>query len=167
LPAFGSQEFATYLNDIGFELNRKKYKLFTFCLSLKQFRIEKDIFILLNPDMDLFISSPKIDDFIHNFVIGSFEKQEIIIHNNLANYKFKINQVESFPDPDFKESMKFNMLSPMVFSTKVDTVDGNKTQYLRYDDEHYENNRILTRNLINRYFLLTNQQDTSDDLRLE
>ncbi len=167
LLRFGSEEFATFLHDNGFQLNGKKYKLFTFSLSIKQFRIEKDFFILLNPELELFISSPKIDDFINNFVLGSFEKQEIIIHNNFVNYKFSINQIESLPSLVFSELMKFKILSPLVLSTKVDTVQGVQVHYLRYDDDLNEINRILSQNLRNKYFLLTNQQDTSDDLRLE
>ncbi len=154
LLRFGSKEFSEFLHDIGFTLDSKRFKLFTFAIMLNQFRIEKDIFILDDPDLKLLVSSPLVDEFINNFIIGTFEKQEIYIYKNSVNYKFRINQIESLPDPEFTETMKFGLLSPLVLSTVVDTSEGMKAHYLRYDDEPDEINRILKQNLQNKYSVL-------------
>ena len=118
LLRFGSPECSSFLHDIGYKLNGKSYKFFTFSLRFEKFRIYNDKINLLSPGATLFISSPLIDDFIQNFVMGTFESQKIEIASGKRKTEFNIMGVESLPALEIKEEMYFKLLSPFVLSTK-------------------------------------------------
>jgi CRISPR-associated endoribonuclease Cas6 len=155
LLKFGSPEFSSFLHDIGYRLNGKNYKLFTFALRFEQFKIYNSSIKLLSPFVYLNISSPLIEDFIQNFVIGTFESQKIEIASPVSKTTFSINQVESLPEINFREEMKFKLLSPMILSTKKIHNGKLKPYYLRYNDDPDELNRIFNDNLRNKYEVLT------------
>ncbi|PJA95414.1 MAG: CRISPR-associated endoribonuclease Cas6 [Ignavibacteriales bacterium CG_4_9_14_3_um_filter_34_10] len=166
LLKFGSEEFSNFLHDKGFQLKGKKYKLFTFALRFNQLLINSTNIRLLSNEATLFISSPLIDDFIRNFIIGTFEQQSIEIADGTNKCKFLINQVEAIPQPEFQEINHFKMLSPMVLSTVEE--NGNKTHqhYFRYNDKIDEINRVFNQNLKNKYKLIYDKEYSEDDLIL-
>ena len=155
LLRFGSPEFSSFLHDIGFKLNGKTYKLFTFALRFEQFKIHDSTIKLLSPFAQLFISSPLIENFIQSFVIGTFESQKIEIVSPAHKTTFLINQVESLPEITFRDEMKFKLLSPMILSTKRIHNGKLKPYYFRHNDDPYELNRIFNDNLRNKYETLT------------
>ena len=59
------------------------------------------------------VASPMLDEFVQNFVLGLFESTEIVV----AGGRFFIEQVETLPMPEFKETTHFKCLSPIVVST--------------------------------------------------
>jgi CRISPR-associated endoribonuclease Cas6 len=155
LLQFGSKDFSAFLHDNGFRLNGKKYKLFTFALRFEKYTNLKNAIRLDVPKAFLFISSPLIDNFIQNFVTGTFESQKIDISSSVHKTVFSIKQVESLPGISFKDEMKFKLLSPVVLSTKK-IHNGNVSQYyLRYNDDPEELNRILNENLKNKFEAVT------------
>ena len=158
LLRFSSPEFSSFLHDIGYKLNGKRFKLFTYALRFEQFKIQNSAIKFLSPNALLFISSPLTEEFIQNFVIGTFESQKIEIVS--PNYKtiFSINQVESLPEIIFKDEMKFKLLSPMILSTKQVHKGKLKPYYLRYGDDPDEFNRIFNDNLRNKYEALTEKK---------
>ena len=149
LLRLGSPEFSAFLHDIGFPLNGRKYKLFTFALRFEKISIEGKNINLLSPDATLIISTPLINDFIKNLVIGSFEQQFIRINDARFNIKF----AEILPDVSFNECAGFRLLSPMVLSTRR-IHNGKEHQYFIRPDEESEINRVLLLNLTNKYKLL-------------
>ena len=166
LLRFGSPEFSTFLHDIGFNQNGKKYKLFTFALRFERIKISGKEIELLSHNAYLYITSPLIDDFIKNFVIGTFEKQRIEIHGYYKTTLFAIHQVESLPAIEFTEHHKFSLLSPMVLSTKKEYNGSLKQYFLRYTDT-YDINRIITQNLKNKYSIVKGLESDADLLSLE
>ncbi len=167
LLKFGSKEFAQFLHDTGFRLDGKKFKLFTFGLELKKYQLKDGLFLLLDPEVKLIISSPMIDTFIQNFLIGSFEKQNLNINYPACLNSFKmagrkdhttqftITQVESLPEPEFKEEMNFSLISPLVASTVVDKDGKRLPYYFRYDDKDLP--RVIQKNLIEKYKVIHNK----------
>ncbi|MEW6655068.1 MAG: hypothetical protein AB1394_16590, partial [Bacteroidota bacterium] len=132
LLRFGSPEFSSFLHDRGFVLNGKPYKLFTFALRFKKIQMEFDKIKLISPEAELFISSPLIENFIQNFVIGTFQVQSIEISNGSIKSSFDIISVESIPPPVFRRINYFRLLSPIVLSSKK-VENGKLTQqYFRY-----------------------------------
>jgi CRISPR-associated endoribonuclease Cas6 len=166
LLRFGSPEFSSFLHDIGFSLNGKKYKLFSFALRFEKMKISENEIKMLEPDAYLFVSSPLIDEFIQNFVIGTFGKQEIEIYGNHKNAVFSISQVETIAEPKINCSQSFRLLSPLVLSTKREYNGQLKQYYLRPDDQP-ELNKILTQNLKNKYELIHKKKIDAEDLLLE
>lgn len=158
LLRLGSSEFSAFLHDIGFPLNGRKYKLFTFALRFEKISIEGKNIVLLSPDATLIISTPLIDDFIKNLVIGSFEQQFIKVND----VKFIIKFAEILPDRSFNECAKFQLLSPLVLSTRR-IHNGKEHQYFIRPEEGNEINRILLLNLTNKYKLLYKKDITFPD----
>jgi CRISPR-associated endoribonuclease Cas6 len=161
---FGSPKFTTFLHDKGFQLNGKPYKLFSFALRFDHFLIGKNNLRLLSPQTYLFISSPLIEDFIQNFIIGTFEKQFIEINDR--NYKciLAVSQIESLPEPKLKEINYFKMLSPMVLSTVEEKENVKSQHFFRYNEDISEINRVFNQNLKNKYKLIYNTEYEGDDL---
>lgn len=161
LLKFGSPEFANFLHDIGYKLNGKQYKLFTFALKFEKYKTTQKEIILESPNVNLFVTSPKIDEFIKNFVIGSFERTFFYISIGGNEYKFLIRNMELLPEPEFKNEMSFTMISPMVLSTVKEANGKLLTYYLRPEDIK-DINRILTQNLRNKYRLINNRTSSGE-----
>jgi CRISPR-associated endoribonuclease Cas6 len=122
---------------------------------------------MISPRANLFISSPLIDEFVTNFVIGSFENQKVIIYSNYRNYEFRIHQMELIPPSSINNEMKFILYSPMVLSTgRLNQKEEKEQHYLR-PDENSEINRILTSNLKNKFKLLNQNEIDCDLLELD
>lgn len=161
LLRFGSAEFSEFLHDVGFRIDGKKYKLFSFALRPEKFEIIDTYLVLKSTKVSLYVASPLIDSFIRNFVIGTFENREIIITDKLKSINLKIITAEILPEPKFSPNMKFTLLSPMVLSTLREH-NGKIQQYYLRQDESEEINRVLTKNLINKKGLLNRNQTINE-----
>lgn len=157
LLKFGSPEFSSFLHNQGYKLNGKPYKLFTFSVKFEKYRTTQNEIILESPRIYLTVTSPRIDDFIKNFVIGSFERTFFFISIGGNENKFLIKNMELIPEPVIKEEMKFSLQSPMVLST-VSEYNGKLSQYYLRPNEIDNINRILTINLQNKYELVYNKK---------
>jgi CRISPR-associated endoribonuclease Cas6 len=155
LLKFGSKEFAQFLHDEGYRIDGKQFKLFTFGVELTRYKLEDSLFLLLKPEINLTISSPMVDSFIQNFVMGSFEKQTLDINYYDRSTQFTITQVESLPAPEFREEMKFRLISPLVASTVVKKDGKRMSYYYRYDDSDLP--RLIKKNLVEKYRFIYNR----------
>jgi CRISPR-associated endoribonuclease Cas6 len=156
LLKLGSEEFASFLHEIGYKSNKKTYKLFTFALKFESTVLTGNRLQLKSPVAYLYISSPLIEDFIKNFIIGTFEQQTIEIYSGFTKTKFIINQAEITPPPVFHDEMNFTLITPMVLSINK-IINGTAVQYyFRYDDDIDEMNRVFKKNLTNKYEAITN-----------
>lgn len=162
---FGSAEFAKFLHNIGFNLNGKTYKLFTFALRFEKYTNLKNAIRLDTPEAYLYITSPRVDDFIKNFVIGTFEKQTIDLSELNFPIKFRIRFVETLPDPQFSAEMNFSMMTPMVLSTRREH-NGNINQYFLRAEDMLEINRVLTQNLQNKFQATGNTKKADGNVEL-
>lgn len=141
--AESSPEFAQTLHEKGFIVGEKTFKLFTFS------RFEtKDAFIdfrskrifLNNPYIKLQVSSP-IDEFLKNFVFGTFTQQTFHIDKS----DFILDSAETIEETEITEEMNFRALSPITESIRNDK---NETVYLLPNVDWSE---IITRNLQRKY----------------
>lgn len=164
---FSSPQFSEFLHDIGFNLNGKKYKLFSFALRFEKMKFVNGEIQLLNPDSYLYITSPLIDTFIQDFVAGTFEKQKIEVAASGRKAVFKIRQIESLPEIEIKNEMHLKLLSPIVLSTKKIYNEKLKPYYFRYNDNLEEMNRIFNNNLKNKYELVNNKSSIGKEVRFE
>ena len=162
LLKFGSPDFSAFLHDKGFVLNERQYKLFTFALRLGKIKIFNNVFHIEQNRIKLYISSPKIEDFVKNFVIGTFKfkKIELLANNTLSD--LLIEQAELVPEPNFYGKMRFLLLSPLVL-TSVKERNGVMRQYFyRYNDDIKELEEKLNNNLINKYKLINGKDYTGN-----
>lgn len=156
LLKFGSEEFSRFLHDVGYKADGRKFKLFTFAVSYKSIKLAGNDLELIEPYAYLYVSSPLIDTFINNFVLGTFHKQNIFINSNNESAKFEIEQVEAEPKRNFNTEEKFKLYSPLVCSTMTEK-DGKLVQYYyRYDDKGLAEG--IKNNLIHKYKALHQQE---------
>lgn len=153
LLGFGSPEFASFLHNKGYRIDGKSYKLFSFALKPEKCKAERDMLRLLSPVVDLYITTPLDNDFVNFLLTGLYHSKELVISQNRSKTTFSINSLESIPAPDFCNDMSFDLLSPLVLSTKTEH-NGKLHQYFLRYNETDEINRILNLNLINKYSLL-------------
>ncbi len=161
---FGSPEFSGFLHNLGFKQNGKTYKLFTFALRFEQYTNLKHAIRLDKPVAYLYVSSFLIDDFIKNFVIGTFESQIVDLSELNFPIRFRIKFVETIPVPEFTDKISFSLLTPMVLSS-YRMHNGKTSQYYLRAEDTEEANRILTRNLQNKYQAIYNEE-INDSVRL-
>lgn len=162
---FGSPEFSEFLHQQGFRINGKAYKLFTFALRFNKPSYTKEGIKLIDKNCGLTISSPLIDEFVRNFVIGSFRRGQFEIWINKNLYIFNIDQMEAIPDPVLKNEQKFKPLSPLI-ATTVKNSNGKKSQhYFRYYDDINNIERVISNNLKNKYEAINNRHWEGADLK--
>ncbi|NMB80731.1 MAG: CRISPR-associated endoribonuclease Cas6 [Ignavibacteria bacterium] len=163
---FGSPEFAAFLHDIGYPELHKNYKLFSFALEFEKFKAIDNELFLISPNVTLYVTSPLIDDFLRNFVIGAFQNNKISITSHYNIIGFSIKQIEALPQPYFTQRMNYRMLSPLVLSTGREYNGELKQYFLRYTDSE-DINRVLTNNLISKYKILRKRDYSGGGLELE
>ncbi len=162
---FGSAEFAKFLHNVGFNLKGKTYKLFTFALRFEKYTNLQNAILLDDPKAYLYISSPRVDDFIKNFVIGTFEKQTIDLSELNFPIKFKISFVELLPSPQFTDEMNFRMMTPMVLSTRREH-NGKESQYFLRAEDKEDIDRVLNQNLQNKYEAIFGENKSNSRVEL-
>ncbi len=147
-----SSEYANFLHEKGYISEKgKPLKLFTFSyLYIPNVSfINNMLFAYGARPCTLFVSSPLIEDFIQNFVVGLFTNQEIAIGNNQTVGRFLITQVESIATPEFSDSENFKCLSPFVLSTMKMKNNKLMPHYYRPDDAELA--EAIRGNLIQKY----------------
>lgn len=163
---FGSKEFADFLHEKGFNMMGRKYKLFSFALNLKDISLNEDFIFLNTSYAELIISSPLVDDFIKNFVMGSLKNKYLELHSNHIHSVFEIKSMEVMPEPQFTADMKMRLLTPLVISTVKDEGEKQIQYFLRYNDNMENFNRIFNNNLCNKYKLINNRDYEGESLKL-
>ena len=167
LLRFGSKEFAEFLHNIGYKNAGKTYKLFSFALRFDKFKIQNQTIHLIAPTASLIITSPLVEEFMQNFVSGTFQEQHIEIYGSNTRTIFSIEQIESLPAPGFYDKMKFRMLSPLILSTKQQYKGKLKQYYFRYYDPIDEINRVLNINLLSKYEIIKNKKYTGAGVEIK
>jgi CRISPR-associated endoribonuclease Cas6 len=166
LLRLGSPEFSNFLHSTGFKLNGHSYKLFSFALKFQDYKIHNNTINFISPYAYLYIASPLIDDFIKNFVIGTFTDRQIEIYAEYIKCVLRIHQAELLPEPHLNNTTKFNLLSPLVLSTKKIHNGKLKQHFLNYDDDIFEINRIFNSNLKSKYNIIYDKEYSGDGVTL-
>lgn len=131
----GDPVFSGWLHDQGYIMGNKSYKLFTFSrlqIPKKQFVIKGDRMILKSGEIILYLSF-LMESAAEPFILGLFRNQEMIIGNKTGRATFSVKLIERLADPDFRETMNFRLLSPIV----INRYDGNHGKYLSPGDPDF------------------------------
>jgi len=165
LLQFGSQEFAQFLHSVGFKSQNRIYKLFTFSLKFNYDRIENNLFHLSSDELVVVISSPIIDDFIRNVVIGSLKRGKIELLHKDAQLYLEIEQMSESPHPNLSSNCNFKLLSPLVLSTKTERDNKLTQHFFEYYEDINEISRVFNNNLINKYEAIYNTNYEGEPLK--
>jgi CRISPR-associated endoribonuclease Cas6 len=162
----GSPDYATWLHARGYlSPDKKPIKLFVFSkLFIPQVKIKQNALIAHHYHRcTMIVSSPMLEDFVQNFVIGLFATQKIEIGSKEVVGRFIIEQVETLPTPEFSRTTRFKCLSPITLSTKKEKYGSLQEHYYRPSEPELA--EAIRDNLIAKYE--TVHQKQPDDSRLE
>ena len=131
--------------------------MFTFSqLDLRPYEIFGNKIKLLGNEISLTIRF-LVDSSMEHFIKGLFMQQHCGLGDKLSQTDFQVSGVESRPSPVFKETMRYQCLSPIVVSTKRD--DGS-VAYLSPDQPEY--GKIVIQNLVRKQGAFSLQQGESE-----
>lgn len=131
--SLANQEYAAWLHDNGYRLDKKKFKLFTYSnLIIPGYNLDKENgrLIIKSDTVDWYISFLP-EKSTEKFIQGIFMNQTFQLGDKKSVVQFKIQSVEALPELPYQEEMSFETLSPMCVSRNEP--DG-KTTYLSPDD---------------------------------
>ncbi|MBD3338109.1 MAG: CRISPR-associated endoribonuclease Cas6 [Candidatus Lokiarchaeota archaeon] len=156
------EKYASELHNNGLKgEGGKPLKFFTFSYLFTPQKEIKDNRIIVN-DHNIcyfYLSSPLIDGFVKNVVIGLFEQKQI----NIYNENFHIIRVEPVPIPDFASEMNFKCMSPFVISTMREHNGSVKPHYYRPGDSGLS--EAVNNNLLRKYRTLYQKEPQKKELQ--
>lgn len=166
----GSTEYSQWLHNNGYlSPTHKPLKLFVFSklfVARKNRSIQNNSMKIYNfPMCSLYISSPMLEDFIQNFVVGLFSDQKIEIGGKHSVGRFNIEQVETIPIPDFNETQLFTCMSPMTISTAKEDPNDHYEHYIRPSEDNFS--EALRKNLIAKYRTIHKKEPSNDNLEFK
>lgn len=167
--ASSNEAYATWLHNNGFSLENKRFKFFTFSrLLFDNAKPVKgtDRLAIFSDTGRLFISLLP-EKSTEEFIKGIFTDNEFTIGDRKSKIKFRVNNIELLPSPDFsKGEGQFQTLSPITVSMK----DKNgRIVYVSPENENYNYGQLLFNNLKEKYRIYYGkepEQDTTFELQL-
>ena len=153
------REFAEFLHDQGYEVGKRKFKLFSFSRLLGQYKIMGSE-ILFAPPVRLVISSP-LKEFCQYLLNGLLSQGSIRLGQN----EVKVEKV-SVSSPEAQSEIKVRLLSPVVaYSTFLKPEGGKYTCYFQPGEQEF--NRLAEENLRKKYQAFYNQEPPAGDVRIK
>ena len=137
-------EYADFLHQDGYELENRRFKLFTFSqLMAKRREIRGDQIHFRSP-LTWYVSSSQ-EPFLENFAAALIETGIL----QVERHRLRVQDVEVLRQPRFGPQMTFRCLSPVTMSTKRERGDRLDTHYCLPDDPQFS--ELVRQNLIRKY----------------
>ena len=144
--ARGDSDFATWLHSNGFQLEDRKFKLFTFSqLELPRWKMEGDRLRVISDSLTLTLSFLP-ERSTEEFIKGVFSEQAFTLGDKKSKISLIVRQIESLPAPQYREVMEFQTLSPMCLSRRNEE---GRIDYL--SPAHEAAGEIILNNLLRKY----------------
>lgn len=118
----GDHAFARFLHETGFTVGGAAYKFFTF----SRLQFPNHGFAMQGDRMRLTTNKVELEvrflapEALRHFISGLFSQQQLRIGDKKSSVGFKVEQVEALPLPDFKTTMVYRTLSPLLVSYKAE-----------------------------------------------
>lgn len=152
-----NSDFAEWLHNEAYCSGYKKFKMFSFSrLNIPEFESEGIYIKILSPYVYLIITM-LVNEIAENIIHGLFQNQQLTIYNGDELSIFKIKYIERLPEPQFKETMHFRTLSPVLLKKKEKINGKEKIVFLKPDDEDYF--YYLKTNLEEKYIVYAQKKD--------
>ena len=137
-------EYADFLHQDGYEVENRRFKLFTFSqLMAKQRNIQDDQIHFRSP-LTWYVSSSQ-EPFLANFAAALMQKGIL----QVERHRLRVQDIEVLRQPRFEPQMTFRCLSPITMST-VREREGKLTKhYCLPDDPQFS--ELVRQNLIRKY----------------
>ena len=136
-------EYAHFLHQDGYEVEDRRFKLFTFSQLMAKREIQDDQIHFRSP-LTWCVSSSQ-EQFLANFAAALMETGIL----QIERHRLRVQNVEVLPPPRFGPQMTFRCLSPITMSTKRERDDRLSTHYCLPDDPQFS--ELVRQNLIRKY----------------
>ena len=137
-------EYADFLHQAGYELENRRFKLFTFSQLMAKRREIRDDKIYFRSALTWYVSSSQ-EQFLQNFAAALMGAGILQIERQ----KLQVQNVEVLRQPHFERQMTFRCLSPITMSTMRERADKLVTHYCLPDDPKFS--ELVQQNLIRKY----------------
>ena len=140
------EQIATFLHDRGYELGKRKFKLFTFSKIFGKFLKKDNEFVYYKPTFRIYFASPKNEVSISTLRKMLLENKDLFLGEN----KLELLNVEAVVLEEIPEEVEVKTLSPIVV---YKTEPGSKFfNYLTPHEEEFY--RLLRENLKKKFMLV-------------
>lgn len=137
-------EYADFLHKDGYEVENRRFKLFTFSqLMAKRREIRGDQIHFRSP-LTWYVSSSQ-EPFLENFAAALMGTGIL----QVEHHRLRVQDVEVLRQPRFGPQMTFRCLSPITMSTKRERDGQLGTHYCLPDDPQFS--ELVRQNLIRKY----------------
>lgn len=132
-------KYSEWLHSKGFADGSKRFKFFNFSdfyIPERNFNLPGKLEIV--SDTFTFYISMLSDKTTEHLIIGMFESGTMRIFNEATEAEFYVKFIETAPEPDYKEEMRYKLLTPAVLSKKILLNGKEKIYFLDPADNDYE-----------------------------
>jgi CRISPR-associated endoribonuclease Cas6 len=161
----GDHKFSEWLHNRGYELDYKRFKLFTFSnlFIQKPYKLINDRIKIISGKASFQVSF-YIEEAVGHFLAGLFQEQRFTIGDQKSKAEFTTQQIELLPEPLFTYETTFRCLSPICLSRK-----GELSRHPEYLSPHVPDySQYFFNNLLSKYIAVNPQpQYCLEDLKTE
>ena len=136
-------EYAHFLHQDGYEVENRRFKLFTFSQLMAKRWIRGDQIHFRSP-LTWYVSSLQ-ESFLENFAAALMGAGIL----QIERHRLRVQDVEVLRQPRFRPQMTFRCLSPVTMSTVREQADKLVTHYCLPDDPQFS--ELVRQNLIRKY----------------
>lgn len=155
-----SSEYSEFIHTLGYlGTDGKRRKLFTYSkLYFSPAPLVKNGSLIIHPYSQgvLYISSPMLNDFLTNLIIGASKDKNLLINDS----EFIITSIEALPQPDLIKISRFKTLSPITLATVREYKGKRGTYYYRPLDDELP--KAVKKSLIGKYKSIFNTYPNDD-----
>lgn len=137
-------EYAHFLHQDGYELENRRFKLFTFSQLMAKRREIRGEHIHFRSPLTWFVSSSQ-ELFLENFAAALMGGGTL----QIGHHRLRVQDVEVLRQPRFGPQMTFRCLSPITMSTKRERDGQLVVHYCLPDDPQFS--ELVRQNLIRKY----------------
>ena len=137
-------EYAHFLHQDGYELENRRFKLFTFSQLMAKRREIRGEQIHFRSPLTWCVSSSQ-GPFLENFAAALMETGIL----QIESHRLRVQDVEVLRQPRFGPQMTFRCLSPITMSTVRERDDQLVTHYCLHDDPQFS--ELVRQNLIRKH----------------
>ena len=150
----GDNEFATFLHSKGYELEKKKFKLFTFSrLYVDDFKIIDDRMKIWSEEVYFYVSffvDRAGQHLVRGIIKEIFSQEDFRLGDSITQVDFKVKAVEEKELSIEANQVKLQTVSPLMVGKPVMGENGKlSNKYLEPNDEDFE--KYFFQNLISKY----------------
>ncbi len=157
-----SKELAGFLHDRGFEVNSRKFKLFTFSKIYGKYDINSEEKTISFSGVFSFIVSSPLEEFCRSVVNSLIDKSYV----NLGGYEVPIIGIEDVSQQVISNSIIIKTLSPVVAYSTMLKPNGKKyTCYFQPGEPEYE--KLIAENLLKKYKLIYDKTLSRDEIEIK